>query len=192
MIIKLKASLMAVCTLLLCIVGTAHARSNVISDSEMQNAYQRLVVSKPKQRISANHRQQSRLQSRLQNNHVRNRVIKTAKQQLRKKYRWGGANPTRGFDCSGLVQYAFKSANIHLPRTAAQQYGSTKRVSIAHLQTGDLIFFNTRRRSRSHINHVGIYMGGGNFIHAPRRGKRVSVGKLGKYWKRRIIGAGRV
>lgn len=114
-----------------------------------------------------------------------------AKQQINKKYRWGGTNPATGFDCSGLTQYAYKRARVNLPRTAAAQYKSTKRVSIKQLQTGDLIFFHTRR-SRARINHVGIYLGGGKFIHAPSRGKRVSVSDLNKYWRRKVVGAGRI
>jgi cell wall-associated NlpC family hydrolase len=122
---------------------------------------------------------------------ARYKAVQAAKQQLRKRYRWGGSSPGRGFDCSGLMQYAFKKARIYLPRTAAAQYRSTKRVSLSRMQTGDLIFFHTRR-SRSRVNHVGIYLGDGKFIHAPRTGKRVSVATLNGYWKRRVIGAGRV
>ncbi len=122
---------------------------------------------------------------------ARYKAVQAAKQQLRKRYRWGGSSPSRGFDCSGLMQYAYKKARIFLPRTAAAQYRSTKRVSLSRMQTGDLIFFHTRR-SRSRVNHVGIYLGNGKFIHAPRSGKRVSVATLNRYWKRRLIGVGRV
>lgn len=122
---------------------------------------------------------------------ARYKAVQVAKQQLRKRYRWGGSTPGRGFDCSGLMQYVYKKASIFLPRTASAQYRSTKRVALSRMQTGDLIFFHTRR-SRSRVNHVGIYLGGGKFIHAPRTGKRVSVTSLSGYWKRRVIGAGRV
>ncbi len=60
-----------------------------------------------------------------------------------------------------------------------------------NLQTGDLIFFHTRR-TRARVNHVGIYLGGGKFIHAPRRGKLVSITDLNSYWRRKAVGAGRV
>lgn len=194
-----KNYVVAVCFLLSSFLGSvAHAKSNntnkkKISNIELQRAYQRLVLEGKKQS-----KVRGATNSAINNNYkleipvVRNRILITAKKQLRKKYRWGGATPKRGFDCSGLVQYAYKSGNVKLPRTAAEQYRFTKRISLAHLKAGDLIFFHTRRRSRSRINHVGIYMGGGNFIHAPRRGQRVSIAKLGKYWKRRAVGAGRV
>lgn len=122
---------------------------------------------------------------------ARFRAIKVAKKQLRKKYRWGGSTPKSGFDCSGLTFYAFKSVNITLPRTANAQYKHTKRISMAKLQAGDLIFFHTRR-TRAGVNHVGIYLGGGKFIHAPRKGKRVSIAKLSRYWRKKAVGAGRV
>ena len=118
-------------------------------------------------------------------------AVLVAKKQINKKYRWGGTNPRTGFDCSGLMQFAYKASRIHIPRTAAAQYKHTKRVSMKNLQTGDLIFFHTRR-TRSRVNHVGIYLGGGKFIHAPRRGKLVSVSDLNSYWRRKAVGAGRV
>jgi len=119
-----------------------------------------------------------------------NAVI-AAKKQINKKYRWGGANPHTGFDCSGLMQYAYKTSRINLPRTAAAQYKHTKRVSMKNLKVGDLIFFHTRR-TRALVNHVGIYLGGGKFIHAPRRGKLVSIAELNGYWRKKAVGAGRV
>ena len=118
-------------------------------------------------------------------------AVLVAKKQINKKYRWGGTNPLTGFDCSGLMQFAYKASKVHIPRTAAAQYKHTKRVSKKNLQTGDLIFFHTRR-TRARVNHVGLYLGGGKFIHAPRRGKLVSVSDLNSYWRRKAVGAGRV
>ena len=119
------------------------------------------------------------------------RVVLSAKKQLRKRYRWGGTSPRTGFDCSGLMQYAYKSIKVDIPRTAREQYKYTKRIPLSKLQAGDLIFFHTRR-TRTRVNHVGLYLGDGEFIHAPRRGKRVSVAKLNKYWRRKTVGAGRI
>lgn len=121
----------------------------------------------------------------------RYRATQVAKKQIRKKYRWGGRTPKTGFDCSGLIQYAYKSVSVNLPRTVKAQYKVTKRVSLKSLQVGDLIFFHTRR-TQAKVNHVGIYLGAGKFIHAPRKGKRVSVAILNKYWRRNAVGAGRV
>jgi len=190
-----KVCVAGLCVLLLGVFSTASAKSkninkNKVSNAEIKRAYARLMGSNKNPPSYKQNKIKQQVLSRKQI--TRQKVLATAKKQLRKKYRWGGASPKRGFDCSGLVQYAYKSAQLKLPRTAAKQYRFTKRVSMSRLQTGDLIFFHTRRRSRSRINHVGIYMGEGEFIHAPRRGKRVSISKLDNYWKRRVIGAGRV
>ncbi|HIO93374.1 MAG TPA: NlpC/P60 family protein [Leucothrix mucor] len=153
-----------------------------INNAALQMAYQELVLNhsaKTQPKYSAHHRQKTR-------------AISIAKRQLKVRYRWGGTSPRRGFDCSGLIQYSFKKANINLPRTAASQYKKTKRIALSQLQSGDLIFFHTRHRRHVRINHVGIYLGNNKFIHAPRRGKTVSITKLSRYWKRKIVGAGRV
>ena len=150
-------------------------------------AYQKLFpVSKPKNIPRKAHKKVIKRQSP-----SRYQATQIAKQQIRKKYRWGGSNPRTGFDCSGLTQYAYKSVKINLPRTARAQYKHTRRISLANLQVGDLIFFHTRR-TRQRVNHVGIYLGGGQFIHAPRKGKRVSIARLNHYWRKKAIGAGRV
>ena len=192
-----KLGMTCACVLLFGVVNnTAQAKSTdqKISKAELQQAYNRLVKSKPKGK--ANQRRASktvnkRSKSRHSQAPARYQALRIAKQQLRKRYRWGGTTPQRGFDCSGLTQYAYKSTKVRLPRTAAEQYRFTKKVPVSRMQTGDLIFFHTRI-SPKRVNHVGIYVGGGNFIHAPRRGKRVSVSKLSRYWKRRVVGVGRI
>ena len=89
-------------------------------------------------------------------------------------YRWGGASPRAGFDCSGLVQYVYAKVGIRLPHYAAGQYGHGRRVSRDSLRPGDLVFF-------SGLGHVGIYAGGGKFIHAPRRGTTVRWSRLSSH-----------
>ena len=186
-----RVFLAGICVSLLGIVNTAsatqkkHTSENKISAAQMQQAYAQLIK-KPEHKKS---RTAAKAKKKL--NPARFRAIATAKKQIRKKYRWGGSTPRAGFDCSGLTHYAFKSANVSIPRPAAAQYKHTKRVSLSKMQAGDLIFFHTRR-TRARVNHVGIYLGNGKFIHAPRRGKRVSVAKLSKYWRRKAVGAGRV
>ena len=86
-------------------------------------------------------------------------------------YRWGGASPRSGFDCSGLVQYVYGRLGIRLPHYAASQYSHGHRVARGALRAGDLVFF-------SGLGHVGIYAGGGKFIHAPRRGTTVRWSRL--------------
>ena len=99
-----------------------------------------------------------------------------------------GGNTPRGFDCSGLVQYAHHQAGIPVPRTARGQRRSASRVSMARLQPGDLLFFTL---AGSKTSHVGVYVGDGDFIHAPSSGKRVSRATLDNpYWSRSLVGAG--
>jgi len=185
-------TLTGLCVFLLSMNNAASAaqknktNKNKITAAQMQQAYKRLVKTPARRNIK-----RAAVKNKKKVVPARYRIIQTAKQQIRKKYRWGGSTPRTGFDCSGLTHYAFKSANINLPRTAAAQYRHTKRISLSKMQAGDLIFFHTRR-TRTRVNHVGIYVGNGQFIHAPRRGKRVSVVKLSKYWRRKAVGAGRV
>ncbi len=103
-------------------------------------------------------------------------------------YRFGGADG-RGFDCSGLAVYAYEKAGIAIPRTAAEQQRSARRVSLRNLLPGDLLFFRIRAR---HVDHVAIYVGGGRFIHAPRSGALVSYGSLmQRFYRRHLVSAGR-
>jgi cell wall-associated NlpC family hydrolase len=104
-------------------------------------------------------------------------------------YRYGGSTPRRGFDCSGLVYYAFRKTGIRVPRTTGAQLRHAQTVPLPEILPGDLLFF--RQRS-SRVSHVGIYAGDGWFIHAPSRGKRVSWESLqSSYWKPRLVAAGR-
>lgn len=119
---------------------------------------------------------------------ARKHVIQTARQMLGKPYIWGSANPSRGFDCSGLVKYTHQQSSIDLPRTSSKQYSNARKIAKNQLQPGDLVFFKT---AASRVSHVGIYLGKHQFIHAPRKGKTVRVSSLdSKYWKARYAGAG--
>jgi len=104
-------------------------------------------------------------------------------------YRYGGATP-RGFDCSGLVYYAYRKAGFSVPRTTRDQYKRSERIAFSDIHRGDLLFFKLSSRG---ISHVGIYTGNGRFIHAPSSGKRVSYARLDDpYWKKRLLAAGRI
>jgi len=104
-------------------------------------------------------------------------------------YRYGGATP-RGFDCSGLVYYAYRKAGLSVPRTTREQYQRSERISLSAIHRGDLLFFKLSSRG---VSHVGIYTGNGRFIHAPSSGKRVSYARLDNpYWKKRLLAAGRI
>lgn len=119
-------------------------------------------------------------------------VLSRAVNMLGTPYRWGGSTPAKGFDCSGLVKYAFNDVqDVDLPRTSnAMAQGHGVKVARNDLKPGDLIFFNIKSRR---VNHVAIYLGNDRFIHAPRRGKRVSIDTLNKpYWKKHYVVAKRV
>ncbi len=117
----------------------------------------------------------------------RRHVVQTAQAMLGKPYRYGGTSPSKGFDCSGLVQYAHHKAGIQVPRSSASQYAQAQRVSVRNLKPGDLLFF----RIGSKLSHVGIYLGDGEFIHAPSSGKRVSKANLSNpYWSERLVSVG--
>jgi cell wall-associated NlpC family hydrolase len=106
-------------------------------------------------------------------------------------YRNGGSSPATGFDCSGLVAHVFREAwGLRLPRTAHEQSATGIPVSLSELQAGDLVFYDTLGRPYS---HVGIYLGDGKFVHAPKSGAQVRVENLRNgYWTKRFNGARRI
>jgi len=107
-------------------------------------------------------------------------------------YRYGGNTPSGGFDCSGLVDYVFRdAAGIALPRTAAAiSKVDAPRVSRQDLRSGDLVFFHHRSRR---VSHVGIYVGKGQFVHAPNTGGTVRLDALdAPYWRDHYSGAKRI
>ena len=87
-------------------------------------------------------------------------------------YRWGGSSSAGGFDCSGLVDWAYGRLGIELPHSSYALYDQGRRVARARMKPGDLLFF-------SGLGHVGIYIGRGRMVHAPHSGTRVEVVKLG-------------
>ncbi len=111
---------------------------------------------------------------------------------LQQPYRRGGSSSAQGFDCSGFTQHLYGlTLGVSLPRRAEQQAREAGLMAVGRdaLQPGDLVFFNTLQRPHS---HVGIYMGDGRFIHAPRTGAEVRVENLHMaYWSQRFDGARR-
>lgn len=106
-------------------------------------------------------------------------------------YRWGGNEAETGLDCSGFVRAVYQQiTGIVLPRTSDRQAAVTHSITAQELAPGDLVFFNTMQQPHS---HVGIYIGGGKFVHAPRTGERIKLERLaGAYWTQRFDGARRV
>lgn len=115
-------------------------------------------------------------------------IIATAKKYIGVPYVWGGSTPS-GFDCSGFVQYVFKSHGISLPRTSKQQYAVGSWVSKSNLQPGDLVFFDT---GGSGISHLGIYIGNNQFIHASTSKGVIITSLSNTYWAPRYYGARRI
>lgn len=118
-------------------------------------------------------------------------LIFSALSHLGVPYKRGGSTEELGFDCSGFVQNLYRNTlGLALPRSAAEQAKATAPIERQDLQPGDLVFFNTMRRA---FSHVGIYMGDGKFIHAPRSGQKVRVESMKtSYWEKRFNGARRV
>ncbi|MFD0889552.1 C40 family peptidase [Streptosporangium algeriense] len=109
-------------------------------------------------------------------------AVATARKQVGDPYRWGASGPG-AFDCSGLVQYAWRKAGVSLPRVTGSQYRAVrKKVSWSKLRLGDLLFFYGK-------GHVGMYVGHGKMIHSPSSGKSVRIVTLKGYYRSAFAGA---
>lgn len=116
-------------------------------------------------------------------------VITYAKQFIGAPYRYGGSSPN-GFDCSGFTSYVYKHFGVNLSHSSRAQYGQVTKVSRSELQAGDLVFFTNGGKS---IGHVGIYVGGGQFIHSPSAGRSVCIESMSSgYYASHYVGGGRV
>ncbi len=118
------------------------------------------------------------------------RAASHAAKMVGRPYHFGGATPSSGFDCSGLVQYSFRQAGVALPHNTDQQRSASRPVKLSELRRGDLLFFDQEGKKSS---HVGIYVGAGKFVHAPSSGKHVRRDRLDSpYWKKHLAGARRL
>jgi cell wall-associated NlpC family hydrolase len=116
--------------------------------------------------------------------HRRARVVRFARRFLGVRYVYGGSSPRTGFDCSGFTRFVYSHFGVALPHYSGAQFSMGRRVSRAHLRPGDLLFFDG-------VGHVGLYLGGGRFIHAPHTGTRVSVSSLNGWYSSEYDGARR-
>jgi cell wall-associated NlpC family hydrolase len=119
-------------------------------------------------------------------------IAQRAQAQVGVPYRYGGADPQRGFDCSGLVSYVHGLEGVSVPRTAAAQFAAARKIDVDELRAGDLVFYRLVPGSRE-VTHVGIYTGQGRFVHAPQKGRLVGTASMDDpYYRERFAGAGRL
>jgi cell wall-associated NlpC family hydrolase len=111
--------------------------------------------------------------------------VAAAESQIGVPYHWGGEDPGVGFDCSGLTQWSWGQAGVSIPRTAQEQYDAIDHVSLSALEPGDLLFWGG---GPGDIQHVGMYVGDGEVIHAPETGQVVHIQPI---WNSDLVGAGR-
>jgi cell wall-associated NlpC family hydrolase len=118
-------------------------------------------------------------------------VVVGALNMIGVRYRWGGDTPDSGLDCSGFVRYVFQDTlGMALPRRAEEMSRVGEKVRVSDLKPGDLVFFNTMRRS---FSHVGIYIGDNKFVHSPSTGSTIRVDDMDDgYWEKRFTGARRI
>lgn len=112
-------------------------------------------------------------------------IIAEASKYMGTAYVWGGNKPSTGFDCSGLTSWSFKENGVTIPRTAAQQYAASTKISASEAKAGDLVFFSYGKG----VAHVGIYLGDGRMLNSQNRG--VTIDKLAGHWSQYIVGYGR-
>lgn len=119
---------------------------------------------------------------------LREKLIATARSFIGAEYTWGGTSRDQGVDCSGLVRAVYRLNGLSLPRSMTDQYLAGATISRDRLQKGDLVFFSDQPGRQ--VSHVGIYVGGNVFIHAPGKGQKVREASLdGRYFKERFSGA---
>jgi cell wall-associated NlpC family hydrolase len=113
------------------------------------------------------------------------RAVQYARHLIGVRYRYGGSSPRTGFDCSGFVRFVYSHVGVDLPHSSYAQFNRGRRVSRGSLRPVDLVFFDG-------VGHVGLYIGGGRFIHAPHSGTRVSISSLAGWYAARYDGARRL
>jgi len=128
--------------------------------------------------------------SELGEEYVRNELVKSALSFVGTPYLWGGSSPETGFDCSGLTLTVYRLNGLYLPRSSEEQHMTGTPVEKKRIRKGDLVFFKIGGHGK--ISHVGIFIGGGKFVHAPGTGKTIRIESLeSNYFAGRFAGARR-
>jgi cell wall-associated NlpC family hydrolase len=117
---------------------------------------------------------------------IRANLVDTASNYLGVPYLWGGSNGA-GFDCSGLTMAVYRLNGLQMPRSSREQFAKGTPVQLKDARRGDLVFFSTNGTGT--VSHVGIYLGGDTFIHAPKHGRKISREKLTGYYREHLLGA---
>ena len=120
---------------------------------------------------------------------LRSAIAQLALSMVGVPYRYGGAHPDEGFDCSGLVYYSYSSNGQAVPRTSQAQFDAARKIPLEEAAVSDLLFF----RDQEKLSHVGIYLGDGRFVHAPASGDTVRVANVdAPYYQRHLVAVGRL
>lgn len=116
-------------------------------------------------------------------------VAELAMRMVGSQYRYGGASPNEGFDCSGLVFYTYTQTGFRVPRTSQELFRAARKIPLDNAGAGDLMFFQDEAK----LSHVGIYLGDGKFVHAPAAGQRVAVASIeSPYYQQHLVAVGRL
>jgi cell wall-associated NlpC family hydrolase len=116
-------------------------------------------------------------------------AARIAQQQIGIRYRYGGTTPGAGFDCSGLVYYSFTQAGLPVPRTSRDQFRVARKIALRDALPGDIVFFQDQEK----LSHVGIYLGGRRFVHAPSSGQTVAIADIDTpYYQEHLVAVGRL
>jgi len=123
------------------------------------------------------------------NSAVRDSIAALALKMVGVPYRYGGSDPDEGFDCSGLVYYAYTSNGRAIPRTSRSQFDAARKITLDQAAEADLLFFSDQEK----LSHVGIYLGAGRFIHAPSTGGHVRIERIDDpYYQRHLVAVGQL
>jgi cell wall-associated NlpC family hydrolase len=129
------------------------------------------------------------VEKRVEEREVGDAIAELARDLVGSRYRYGGARPDEGFDCSGLVFYTYARAGYTVPRTSQELFRAARKIALGDASAGDLMFFQDEAK----LAHVGIYLGDGRFVHAPASGRNVAVASLDSpYYQQHLVAVGRL